>query len=67
MDSLITDLSDDDIETVWPQRVQAQNGDDDATDEGGQPDGDADGTDADDDASDADDDASDADQDGTDA
>lgn len=67
MDSLITDLSDDDIETVWPQRAQTQPDDDDATDEGGQPDDDADGTDADDDASDADDDASDADADGTDA
>lgn len=67
MDSLITDLSDDDIRTVWPQRAQNEPGDDDATDPGGQPEGDDDATDADDDASDADDDASDADQDGTDA
>jgi hypothetical protein len=56
--ALITDLTDDDIVTVWP-RVAAM------ADE--QPDGDDDATDGDDDATDADDDATDADDDTTDS
>jgi hypothetical protein len=65
MTSLITDLTDDDIRTVWPGRAEVAQADDDATDTPGGADDDA--ADADDDAADADDDAADADQDGTDA
>jgi len=59
MPSQITDLQDEDIRTVWPERTASAQADDDATDEGPMPD-DADGTDADDDASDTDEDGTDA-------
>lgn len=63
MDSTTTELTDDDIRTVWYGAPEASQADDDATDPGVG----SDDTDADDDASDADDDATDADQDTTDA
>jgi hypothetical protein len=64
MASLITELSDDDIRTVWPSRTAVMEADDDATDPGTTDD---DATDADDDGTDADDDGTDADDDATDA
>jgi hypothetical protein len=64
MTSLITDLTDEDIRTVWPERSATAEADDDATDPGT---ADDDATDADDDATDGDADGTDADQDGTDA
>jgi hypothetical protein len=54
----ITDLTDTDIRTVWPQ-AEAAKADDDGTDETA-PAGDDDGTDTDDDTSDADEDGTDA-------
>ncbi len=62
MDSTTTELTDDDIRTVWHGDERMSTADDDATDPGA----DDDATDADDDASDADDDASDSDQDTSD-
>ena len=64
MDTVITDLADDDIRTVWPSRTAVMEADDDATDPGTTDD---DAVDADDDGTDADDDATDADDDATDA
>jgi hypothetical protein len=58
MAELITDLTDTDIRTVWPQ-AEAATADDDTTDETA-PAGDDDGTDTDDDTSDADEDGTDA-------
>ncbi|HLU42961.1 MAG TPA: hypothetical protein VKZ55_11210 [Microthrixaceae bacterium] len=63
MDSSTTQLTDDDIRTVWYHDARMSQADDDATDPGA----DDDATDADDDAADADDDASDADDDASDA
>lgn len=54
MTTLITELTDEDITTVWPTTAEAALSDDD-------------GTDSDDDGSDSDDDGSDGDADGTDA
>lgn len=59
MADVLTDLSDDDIRTEWPDQPVAQEADDDATDPGDAADGDDDGTDADDDTSDGDDDGTD--------
>ena len=57
MDSSTTQLTDDDIRTVWYGAPEASQADDDATDPGTTDD---DATDADDDGTDADDDATDA-------
>lgn len=60
-DDVITDLTDDDIETTWKEStVATMEGDDDATDPGDATDGDDDGTDADDDTTDSDADATDS-------
>ena len=64
MTTLITDLTDEDIRTTWPERAARAEADDDATDPGTTDD---DATDADDDASDSDADGTDSDADGTDA
>jgi hypothetical protein len=60
MADVITDLTDDDIETTWRGAEVLANGDDDATDPGDATDSDDDASDSDDDASDSDDDASDS-------
>lgn len=66
--SLITDLTDDDIRTVWPSRAEVtMAGDDDATDADGTDGDSTDDTDGDGDSDGTDADGTDGDSDGTDA